>query len=398
VTVHDEMQPTPTHVWSAVGLQSLQAAKREQSEVCTAAALELAPVALLEFKREVFSKYQEDWHGHLGVKWRREDHFNVIVRLMARLDECPNPSETGYCACAECYETAVYNWCLDTLDDICWSLAVYKANMKMPLGQAMKLKPRRKDCKPMEYEEHNGRLYIKIPAPPRHSEPFLVWVIDADWKDWCEAVWPVYLKKDYRLGWYLAKSTSRQLRDGSWLPCDVSVAHLFCSCLHGESVCPADGSMLNYTDGNLIRVDNVEKDTTDPDKLPRAFQLGLDIAGLDQWRPPKKTNTSHKDTGDEHEEGSLKGHFSAGQVSAQWGLGRIVEAEGESRVVSSPTQKGLNRKYRKAEDGAVQAETAKRSAEVERVMTEEGRKAMQEQMNAVWAQATSHLAPESAQT
>ena len=114
---------TPTHQWSVAGVKSLQAAKIVPIEVCTGAALELDPVALLEFKREVFSKYQEDWHGHLCVKWRREDRFSVIVCLMARLNECPDPSESGYCPCADCYETAVYNWCIDTLDDICWSRA-----------------------------------------------------------------------------------------------------------------------------------------------------------------------------------------------------------------------------------------------------------------------------------
>ena len=164
---------------------------------------------------------------------------------------------------------------------------------------------------------------------------------------------------------------------------------------------PADGSMLNYIDGNLIRVDNVEKDVTDPDKPPRAFQLEVDVAGLDQWRPPKKTNTTHTDTVDENEDGSLKGRVSSGQVSAQWGLDRVAEAEGEARAVSSPTQKGLNRKYRKAEDRAAQAEIAKRSAasmEVECIKIEQARRAVQEKMNAVWAQATSHLKSESAQT
>src|SRR4029077_15941156 len=148
-------------------------------------------------------------------------------------------------------------------------------------------------------------------------EPFVVWVIEAEWKDWCEAIWPVHLKHDYRLGWDIAKSTRRELRGrNAWLPCDVSVAPLFCSCLHGESVRPADGSMLNYIYGNLIRMDNTEKDITDPDKPPRAFQLDIDVAALDQWRPPKKTNTIHEDAADETEEGRLKGSVSAGARAA----------------------------------------------------------------------------------
>jgi hypothetical protein len=362
----------------------------------------LDPAALLEFKRATFSKHYEAWLGHLGVKWKSEDHFNVILNLMARLDECPSPAAAAtaedYCVCAECYENFVYGWCISTLDDICWSRAVYRENMKLPLDKAMKMRPRRKDCKPMVYEQHGNILHIKLNLPK--SEEFLVWTIEDMWKDWVDAAWPVYLKHDYRLGWYIAKSTRRQLRDGSWLPCDVSVAHLFCSCLHGESVRPADGSMLNYTYGNLIRVDNVEKekDVTDPDKPPQAFQLEVDVAGLDQWRPPKKTNTTHRDTVDEDEDGSLKGRVSSGQASAHWGLDRVVETEGEARAVSSPTQKGLNRKYRKGEDRAMQADIARRSVsmEAECLKIEQARKTVEEKMNAVWAQATSHL--KSAQT
>ncbi len=356
-----------------------------------AANRQLDPADLLEFKREVFSKHYEDWHGHLGHKWKHEDTVSVILGLMSRLNECPPPdADPEYCACATCYENYVYDWCIGVLDDICWSRAIYRANMKMPLGQAMTMKPRRKDCKPMEFEEHNGRLYIKVPTPPSHPEPFVVWVIDADWKDWCDALWPVYLKKDYRLGWYLAKSTSRELRDGSWLPCDVSVAHLFCSCLHGESVRPADGSMLNYID-NLIRVDNVEKDITDPDKPPRAFQLDIDVAGLDQWRPEKKVNTSHDDTADETEEGRLKGSVSAGVAAASWKFDRVVDGKESTQVASAPTKRGIDRKARKQAEAAALDDTTARTSKVERVKTKDAMQAVKDQMNAIWTAGTSHL-------
>lgn len=327
--------------------------------------LQLDSAALLDLKREVFSKHYSEWYTHLAARWKYEDHVNILVRLMARLDECPNPTETGYCECAKCYEVCVYNWCIDTLDDICWSRAIYRANLKMPLGQAMKLKPRRKDCKPMEYEEHNGRLYIKIPTPPRHPEPFLIWVIEGEWKDWCEAIWPVHLKKDYRLGWYLAKSTKRELRSEgyAWFPCDVNVAHLFTACLHNEYVTAKDKNMLNFTDNNLIRSDCGEKNITDPDGIPRAFQLSLDVAGLDQWRPAKPTNTSHNDTADEAEDGSV-----------------------------SAKRTNLRKAHKQAEQ-AEQDGIAERTAKVEILKTAQARKAVQEGLDVLWKQGTAHLAP-----
>ncbi len=356
---------------------------------------ELDPAALSKFREVVFSKYYETWHGRLAHKWRYEDSVTVIMGLMARLDECPPPdADPEYCTCVECYENFIYNWCLDTIDDICWSRAVYRANLKLPLDKAMKLKPRRKNCKPMEYEQHGNILYIKMNLPD--SEEFLVWTIEDEWKDWVDVVWPVYLKHDYRLGWYIAKSTKRQLRDGSWLPCDVSVAHLFCSCLHGESVRSADGSMLNYLDGNLIRVDNVEKDTTDPDKPPRAFQLNTDIAALDQWRPEKKVNTTHDDTADETEEGVLKGSVSAGALSASWKLDRVVDGKESTQAVSAPTERGINRKAHNQAEQESLSDTANRTSKVERVKTKESMEVVKDQMNAIWSAGTSHLKSEPA--
>jgi hypothetical protein len=362
-----------------------------------AANRQLDPADLLEFKRSVFSKYYAEWHGHLGHKWRHEDTVSVIMGLMERLDECPPPDvDPEYCACVECYENYVYDWCLGVLDDICWSRAVYRANTNMPLGQAMKLKPRRKNCKPMQYEQHGNILYIKMSLPD--SEEFLVWTVEDEWKDWVDAIWPVYLKHDYRLGWYIAKSTKRQLRDGSWLPCDVSVAHLFCLCLHGESVRPADGSMLNYIDGNLIRVDNVEKDTTDPDKPPRAFQLAVDVSGLDQWRPPKKTNTTHEDTADETEEGRLQGNVSAGAAAASWKLDRVVDGKEATQVAPAPTVRGIDRKVRNLAEQESLSDTTMRTSKVERVKTKEATQDVKDKMNAIWAAGTSHLDAASGQT
>ena len=357
-----------------------------------AANQQLDPADLLEFKRSVFSKYYEEWHGHLGHKWKREDTVSVIMGLMERLEECPPPdADPEYCACATCYESYVYNWCLDTLDDICWSRAVYRANMKMPLGQAMKLKPRRKNCAPMEYEEHNGRLYIKVPTPPSHPDPFLIWIIEAEWKDWCDAVWPVHLKHDYRLGWYISKSTKRQLRDGSWLTCDVNVTHLFCACLHGETVTAKDDNMLNFLAGNLVWRDNTEKNITDPDAPPQAFQLSIDVAGLDQWRPPKKVNTSHDDTAAENEDGSIKGRFSAGALATSQGLDRVVDGKESTQAAPAPTKRGIDRKAHKQAETASMSDTAKRTAEVEVLKNAQERKVVQEGLDALWKRGTEHL-------
>jgi hypothetical protein len=358
-----------------------------------AANRQLGPADLVEFKREVFSKHYEAWHGHLGHKWRHEDTVSVIMGLMERLDECPPPDDDPeYCACAECYENFVFDWCISTLDDICWDRAVYRVNVKLPLDKAMKLKPRRKNCTPMEYEEHNGRLYIKVPTPPSHPDPFLIWIIEVEWKDWCEAVWPVHLKHDWRLGWYIAKSTRRELRGrNAWLPCDVNVAHLFCDCLHGETVTAADNNMLNFLDGNLVRRDNTEKNITDPDAPPRAFQLTVDIAGLDQWRPAKKVNTTHDDVADETEEGGLKGSVSAGALSASWKLDRVVSGKESTQVASAPTARGIDRKARNSAEQASLSDTTKRTSKVESVKTEQAMQTVKAQLDAIWAAGTSHL-------
>lgn len=353
---------------------------------------ELDPAELQEFKEVVFSKYIPEWNGHLGHKWKHEDTVTVVMGLMARLDECPPPdADPEYCACAECYENFVYNWCMSVIDDICWGRAVYRANLKLPFDKVMKLKPRRKNCKQMEYEQHGNILYIKMNLP--NSEEFRVWTIEAEWKDWVDVVWPVHLNHDYRLGWYIAKSTKRQLRDGSWFPCDVSVAHLFCSCLHGETVMAADDNMLNFTDNNLIRRDNTEKNITDPDTPPRAFQLSVDVATLDQWRPVKKVNTTHDDTADENEDGSLKGRFSAGVLAASQGLDRVVDGEDASQATAAPapTARGIDRKVHNQSEAASMNDTAKRTAAVEILKSAQEQKAAQEGLDALWKRGTAHL-------
>jgi hypothetical protein len=302
--------------------------------------------------RDWYSKNLFPLHAYCAEHWWREDSTDIVLRLLEQLDTCPDEVQD---------ESAFKAWAIRQCGEVCLDRAIYRENMKLPLDQAMKMKPRRKDCKPMEYEQHGNILYIKINLP--NSEDFLVWTIEAEWKNWVDAVWPVHLKNDYRLGWYLAKSTKRELRSEghAWFPCDVNVAHLFTACLHNEYVTAKDKNMLNFTDNNLMRSDCGEKNITDPDRVPKAFQLSLDVAGLDQWRPAKPTNTNHNDTSDED-----------GTVSAK---------------------RPNLRKARKQAEQDEQDGIAERTGKVEILKTAQARQAAQAGLDVLWKQGTAHLSP-----
>jgi len=303
----------------------------------------LDPAVALDYKREVFSKNYSDWHNHLGIKWRFEDHANIIIRLMARLDECPSPPETGFCACAECYENCVYNWCIDTLDEICWKRAVYQANMKMPLGQAMKLKPHRKNEKPMVYEIHGNLLVVQVSYPaaaaekrrPVPEDQNLLWILPADWLEWAQVLWPVHAKWAKRVGWYLVKRTQRQLRNGVWLPCDVSAHGLFMASDARQHIEAADRNYLRWHDNNLRLIEGTEVDCTDPDVPPSGVcQLNTDVANLDDYRPAKATRVRNAEG---------KGHATPSELSASWGLDRVIAKADGTSILSPRSKEGLNK-------------------------------------------------------
>jgi hypothetical protein len=159
------------------------------------------------------------------------------------------------------------------------------------------------------------------------------------------------------------------------------------ACLHGETVTAVDKNMLNFLEGNLIRKDNTEKNITDPDAPPRAFQLSIDVAGLDQWRPPKKTNTSHDGSADESEDGKVP----AGALAASWKLDRVVEGKELIQVAPAPTERGIDRKAHKQAEQASLSDTTARTSKVERVRVAKDMQVVKAQLDALWERGTAHL-------
>jgi hypothetical protein len=280
----------------------------------------LDPTSRLEQLRSWYSKHTFEWITWLATEHRYCDSQALTLRLLESLPTFQSTDELGFVEEAKSFLRS------EIFDDA-YRRQLEKLSMSELAQQLAIDKPKRADTKEMVWEQHGHILYIKMdmpisadPTKTQSEQDFLVWTIGSEWKGWVDVLWPCYLKKDYRLGWYLAKSTKRQLRGGGWLPCDVAVHHLFTCALHGESVRAADNSMLNYTSGNLIIVDNSEKNVTDPDMPPRAFQLNVDISGLDEYRPAKKVKTN--DDNDENGEKTMKAAVSVGMLRQAWGFNK----------------------------------------------------------------------------
>jgi hypothetical protein len=239
----------------------------------------LDPTQRQEELRSWYSKSAYDWLFWLSCEYKNIDASSLLLRLLKNIDQCECTNETDF-----------KEWAISWLRNEWFDDEQRREWAKLSFEQIGKLKPKRANTKPMEYEEHNGRLYIKVDTP----DSFVTWIIESSWKPWVDAIWPVMAKRG-RGGWYLSKAGKIQLRGGSWRPCNFSVSHLFMCALNGERVVAHDKNLCNFLEGNLYVVDNTEKGDalTDPDlPLKGTFQLDVDVADPDAYRPatPKRTN------------------------------------------------------------------------------------------------------------
>jgi hypothetical protein len=136
------------------------------------------------------------------------------------------------------------------------------------------------DAKPFDYERHSEKVFVRLEDSRGTA---LQWIIPSTWLPVARALWPVHIRRMSRGRPYVSKKTKRQRYDGSWAQTDTPVHSLFLGADIGARVDAADGSYLNYADGNLS-VHNALPATIE------AREVSLDVIYTrlaDTWIPAK---------------------------------------------------------------------------------------------------------------
>lgn len=129
----------------------------------------------------------------------------------------------------------------------------------------------RKNEKPLLYEVHNDRAFVKLTDA---AGEIVVWILPAKLLDTVRRLWPVHIRhlKDGRP--YVAKKTPYIGRDGEKTQKLIALHRVIVDCEEGQEVEALDGNFLNWTEGNLRAV----QPTGSTDILDKAQERRTDRA------------------------------------------------------------------------------------------------------------------------
>ena len=118
-----------------------------------------------------------------------------------------------------------------------------------------RLRKKRSDVKPFVHEIHADKAFIQVQDSQGNR---LLWIVPVDWLTVAESLWPVHIKYN-RTGPYLARKIRRQRHSGEWYQTSVAIHRLFLDCGPKSVVYTKDGNLLNFSGGNLSKVEDSDK-------------------------------------------------------------------------------------------------------------------------------------------
>jgi hypothetical protein len=143
--------------------------------------------------------------------------------------------------------------------------------------------------KEFKYEQHGDTVFIKLEDSKGNVLP---WRVPVSWLPVARALWPVHIRRMSQSRPYVSKKVKKQRLNGEWFQVDMPVHQLFLNAPVGARVDAADGSYLNYCDGNL----------SEHNALPataEAREISLDVLSerlTADWIPAKtKRLPKHRD-------------------------------------------------------------------------------------------------------
>ena len=219
--------------------------------------------------RRWFFKFYDDLRAKICEEFPTLDFETALFRLASALPACKAQTERQFRA-----------WCASQLKKIDGEKRLYEYADNLTLDDVLTLaasRPVRKNTKPMMYETHGDKIFIKLQDSRGNVLP---WRIPSDWLPVARALWPVHVRQS-RNGPYVSKKVARQRLNGSWEQRDLPLHHLFLNCEPGDLVDSKDGNYLNWTNGNLCvrKALNADAGNVSLTAYPDTFTL--------DWKPAR---------------------------------------------------------------------------------------------------------------
>jgi hypothetical protein len=175
------------------------------------------------------------YDGTTGV-----DHLGtILLRLLSALPRCKAETETQF-----------LGWIKNQIERAAKEDRVFANSSSLTTEDVLtfaKSQPERKGIKPLIYEVHGQKAFIKLEDSQGRVLP---WIVPANWLPVAQALWPCHVRRT-RTGPYVNKKMPKQRLNGEWYQADLPVHHLFLNCGYRDIVDAKDGNLLNFTDGNL---------------------------------------------------------------------------------------------------------------------------------------------------
>lgn len=230
----------------------------------------------IEQVRRWFFKYYDELRSKICIEFPALDFETALFRVATTLTSCKAQTERQF-----------RQWCESQLRKLDCEKKLYEYGENLTLQDALTLagsRPVRKGTKPMEYEVHNDRAFVKLHDSRGNVLP---WRIPSDWLPIAQALWPCHVRQG-RNGPYVSKKVSKQQISGKWEQRDLPVHHLFLNCDKREMVAAKNGNLLDWTGGNLVVRKPVVDDPDVEDSRTVSLSKFPDIFTLD-WKPAKPT-------------------------------------------------------------------------------------------------------------
>lgn len=200
------------------------------------------------------------------------DLETALFRVAAALPKCRAANERQF-----------REWARNQVRKLADEKRLFEYGANLTLQDVLTLaaaQPVRKGTKPLEYEQHGDKVFIKLQDSRGRVLP---WVIPTEWLPIARAVWPVHVRR-CRTGLYVSKKVPQQRLSGTWGQRDLPIHHLFLNCNSGDAVEARNGNFLDWSGGNLH-----VKDASPETKLSKEVSLESQPDAFIGWKPSKPT-------------------------------------------------------------------------------------------------------------